>query len=69
MAVEKLFVRQLETTIRDAFKLKRVMKKRGLTAARARCPECDGVLWGLLAGRKQHLHFRCDGPCQRQLME
>lgn len=57
------------TTVRDAFKLKKVMLKRGLRRARAKCPECEGMLHAVLAGKRNHIHFNCDGPCNRSLME
>jgi hypothetical protein len=51
------------------FKLKSQMKKRGLTAARAKCPFCkDGFLHGRLVGRKDHLHMACDS-CDVRSME
>lgn len=63
------FMAQAVTTLRDGMKLKKIMKERGLRRARARCPECVGTLHGALAGRKDHLRFACDGPCQRRMME
>lgn len=58
-------VKILET----AMKLKAVMKKRGLTRARAKCPHCEaGFLHGRIAGRKGHLHMACDG-CNARMME
>ncbi|MCY0147044.1 hypothetical protein OEG84_04745 [Hoeflea sp. G2-23] len=57
------------TTIRDALKLKKVMIARGLTRAQAKCPECDGMVQGRLAGPKNHMRFWCDGTCKRSLME
>jgi hypothetical protein len=52
-----------------ATKLKKVMLKRGLTTAKARCDLCEGYLYGTLAGHKNHLHMRCDGPCKSFFME
>ena len=63
------FMAQVATTLRDGVKLKKAMLKRGLRQARAKCPECDGMLHGALVGRKDHLRFACDGPCNRQMME
>ncbi len=57
------------TTFRDGAKLKKVMLTRGLSRARAKCPECGGMLHGVLAGRRNHLHMVCDGPCRRKMME
>lgn len=59
----------VKSTIRDAMKLKKVMMGRNLRAAKAKCPECGGMLQGRLAGRKNHLRFWCDGECKRQMME
>jgi hypothetical protein len=64
-----LFSRVIQTTLRDAFKLKARMLERNLISARVRCPECKGMLHGRLAGPKKHIRFWCDGPCGRQMME
>ncbi len=50
-------------------KLKKVMLKHGITRAKAKCELCDGYLQGVLAGRKNHLHMRCDGTCKSFFME
>ena len=63
------FMAAIRSTIRDAGRLKAVMLKRGLRAARAACPECGGTLHGALAGPRNHMRFWCDGPCKRQMME
>jgi hypothetical protein len=50
-------------------KLKKVMLRRAITAARAKCPFCEaGFLHGRLAGPKKHLHMACDG-CEVRMME
>jgi hypothetical protein len=50
-------------------KLKKVMQRRQITAARAKCPFCEnGFLHGRLAGRKSHMHMACDG-CDVRMME
>jgi hypothetical protein len=69
MAEVDLFTRTIESTLRDAFKMKARMLERGLTRAKVKCPECDGMLHGRLAGRKNHMRFWCDGDCQREMME
>jgi uncharacterized Zn finger protein len=52
-----------------AQRLKAVMKAKGITRAKAKCPICEhGFLHGVLAGRKQHLHMHCDG-CDVVMME
>lgn len=63
------FMAAVRTTIRDAGKLKQVMLRKGITAARAPCPECGGELQGRLAGPKKHMRFWCTGTCKRQMME
>ena len=63
------FLKNMETTIRDATKLKKVMLKKGLKRAKAKCPECEGYIYGVLAGPKNHLHFVCVGSCKRRMME
>lgn len=63
------FMAQIRSTFRDASKLKAVMLKRGLKAARARCPECGGELNGRLAGSRNHMRFWCAGTCKRSMME
>lgn len=57
------------STIKDADKLKKAMLKRGITQAKAKCPECEGYLLGVLAGPKKHLHMHCTGSCKRKMME
>jgi len=52
-----------------AVRLKAVMLKRGLTAAKAKCPLCEtGHLHGRLVGRKNHMRMWCD-ECTAQMME
>lgn len=63
------FSRMVGTIIRDMVKLKKVMIDRGLTAAKAPCPECGGMLQGRLVGRKNHMRMWCEGTCNRQMME
>ena len=55
--------KSVAATMRDAVKLKKVMMKRGLRTARAKCPECEGELHGVLAGKRNHLHMSCN--CHR----
>lgn len=59
------FAKVLET----GMKLKTVMKKKNLKAAKAKCPHCDkGFIHGRLAGPKEHLHMYCD-RCSISFME
>lgn len=58
--------------VRTAERLKRAMKARGLTEARARCPRegCGGMLHGAIAGPRRHLRMACDEPgCNMRIME
>ena len=66
---EDTFARTVETTLRDMLKLKTVMLKKDLTAAKARCPECGGWLQGRLVGRRQHMRLWCEGSCKRSALE
>jgi hypothetical protein len=63
------FLKKMEEVFEMGAKLKKVMLKRGLTQAKAKCARCTGMLHGQLAGRKQHLHMHCDGPCKAMMME
>ena len=63
------FMASVRTTIRDAVKLKTVMLKKRLDAARAPCPECGGEMHGRLAGPRKHMRFWCTGTCNRRMME
>lgn len=55
--------------IETGMKLKAVMKKKNLTAAKAKCPHCDkGFIHGRLNGPKQHLWMKCD-KCNLYMME
>jgi hypothetical protein len=62
------FLQHMEKVLDMGVKLKAAMIKRGLTRAKAKCKLCDGHLHGVLVGRKQHLHMRCDG-CSAIMME
>ncbi len=61
MADDDDFMKHMGQVLDAGMKLKKVMIKRGITAARAPCPICGtGFLHGRLVGRKQHLHMQCD---------
>jgi tRNA(Ile2) C34 agmatinyltransferase TiaS len=66
---ESDFMATVRTTLRDMSKLKTIMLKRKLRQAKAKCPECEGMLHGALAGGNNHMRFYCDGTCKRQAME
>lgn len=58
------------TSFVTAMKLKKVMLKRGLTAARAVCPSCGAMLQGRLVGPRNHLRMWCEGAgCTTTAME
>lgn len=73
----------LTKIINTAAKLKKVMLKKNLRRARAKCPFCalrddvpegKGYLHGALAPQRRspvgfHLHMKCDGPCKTMYME
>lgn len=65
---DQSFMDFMKGTIEIAEKLKKSMDKRGLTAAKAKCPRCAGFIHGRLAGPKKHLHMACDGPCGTRMM-
>lgn len=58
-------------TLQTMIKFKKALQKKGLRKGRAKCPTpgCDGMLHGVLLGKKDHLHFHCDGPCNMRGME
>lgn len=69
MAEEPDFMSTMRSTIEDASKMKSRMLERGVTAAKVKCPRCEGTIHGRLVGRRNHMRFWCDGDCQRQMME
>lgn len=67
---------RFKAIIERAMKLKKVMLKKGLKRAKAKCPEegCSGHLNGILAPNRRskdgyHIHMRCDGTCNTVFME
>ena len=53
-----------------AMKLKKVMQRKKIRSAKAKCPFCqDGHLHGRLAGRKDHIRMWCDVCEDVRLME
>lgn len=65
------FFAQIRPFFEAALKLKQVMLRRGLTAARCKCPMCKNeTMQGRLAGRKNHIRAWCETPgCNYQMME
>lgn len=63
------WARGIEVTMKKAAIMKKNMIKANLTRARAKCPHCDGIWHAVLAGKKNHLHMRCDGTCKTFMME
>jgi hypothetical protein len=65
-------VKNIDIVLETMVKLKLVMKKKGLTRARAKCPMpfCSGTLHASLNGPKQHMHCACDRDgCNLRFME
>jgi hypothetical protein len=60
---------QLIRTMRHASVMKSNMQKKGIKAAKAKCPYCTGFWHARLQGRKDHMHMHCDGDCKTFLME
>lgn len=59
----------LRTLFVDVEKFKTAMRKKHLRVAKAKCPRCQGWLYGSFNGTKDHFHMRCDGDCKRIYME
>ncbi|MFA6966093.1 hypothetical protein [Bosea sp. (in: a-proteobacteria)] len=70
-AEHEAFMASFGATLTAGLKLKRVMQKRGLRRARAKCPRCGfETLQGALVGRRDHLRMWCDTPdCPMEMME
>ena len=62
------FVEKFRVAFDTATKLKRVMQKKSLRVAKAKCPKCDGLIYGRLCGPKDHIHMACD-TCDLRVME
>lgn len=69
MSIADDFRAAVLSTMRDAVKLKKVMVKKNLYRAKAKCPECEGHLIGTRSKYNGHMHMICTGPCKRQMME
>lgn len=66
--IEDEWKRPLET-LKKAMVMKKNMISKGIVAAKAKCPYCEGYWHGRLAGHKKHLHMACDGDCKAIMME
>jgi hypothetical protein len=53
----------------DGIKMKGIMRKKGLTRAKAKCKKCTGHLQARISSYNGHIHIECDGPCKRIMME
>lgn len=60
---------RINEILKKSYIMKQNMQKKGIRAAKAKCPYCDGFWHGRLMGRKNHLHMMCDGDCGSQMME
>lgn len=56
-------------TLKHAEVMKKNMKAKNITKAKAKCPYCDGYWHARLNGMKQHMHMSCDGDCKTMIME
>jgi hypothetical protein len=65
------FMKRAGAILDKGMKFKAGMQKRGMRRGRAKCPFCPNGYWhGTLNGRKDHLHFACDGAgCDVSMME
>ena len=63
------FMERIEDTMKKCLVMKKNMKAKNVTRAKAKCPYCSGYWHGRLAGPKQHLHMGCDGDCGAMMME
>jgi len=51
----------INKTLEVATKLKKVMQKKGLKRARAKCPDCpEKFIHGSINGSRGHLHMTCE---------
>jgi len=65
----KAFVEAMLASFKIAMKMKERMKAKKLKEAKAKCPKCEGYLYAVLAGPKEHIHMHCKGSCKMQVME
>lgn len=70
-AVDDAFMAHVSKWMDAAVKMKKVMLRKGLTAARAKCVDCGNeTMQARLAGRKNHIRMWCDTPgCDMTVME
>jgi hypothetical protein len=61
--------KEMEACVFAGMKMKERMLKKGLSVDSGKCSKCDGRVHGKLVGKKQVIHFWCDGPCKREMME
>jgi hypothetical protein len=66
---DKDFFTQALKTMKYAAVMKRNMNKKGIKAAKAKCPYCDGYWHARISSYNGHMHMRCDGTCKAIMME
>lgn len=63
------FSKWAEKVLFAAVKFKKVMRKKGLTSAKTKCPLCEtGHLHGRISGPRHHFSMKCDN-CTAWMME
>lgn len=65
----KAFMEHSSKILDKAMIMKKNMKAKKLTWAKAKCPFCEGHWFATLNGRKEHIHMRCDGTCGTMMIE
>lgn len=63
------FFAQFRDVIDTAVKLKKVMKKKGLSRARCICPRCGKHIHASISSYNGHMHMACEGQCGMAMME
>ena len=56
-------------TLELMLKMKKRMNEKGLRAAKAKCPECDGHLYMSISKYNGHAVMSCDGTCGTAIRE
>lgn len=63
------FINHARELFTKGMNMKANMKRKGLKAAKAKCPFCDGGFWyARLVGPKDHFHMGCN-KCDVRMME
>lgn len=58
---KRRFEQQVNETIEVATKMRKIMERKKISRARAKCPRCGkGFVHAVLVGPKKHMHMQCD---------